>query len=430
MKRLSFIAFLIGALGAQQNARAFDFFNDMLRIEGFGTLGGFSSDLDPAVVPSPAGGRYVAPQVRADVRESHGSVDNNVIYDADTSLSVQATLNPNGPIQGVLQLLSKQDIHASQRPKVEWAYASWQATQNFNAKLGRVVAPIFLLSDTRNVAYAQTMVRPFSSLYPLNPITNLDGANFMWEDKVGDYKYYVEGMYGRTEIALGSGTFKVPKMYGLDTKWSRGNWSFRGGWSHFDVDVELVPTSQARVDAAININTLIPGSCPNCKSVLTSRAGLTGQALDIFTIAGQWEHDDYAVTAEFANRKGTSLIAPSLQGYYILGSKRIGAWTPFIAWGRLRSTEAPLGLQNPLNSQTIADLDDARGFGRPNRTEQAVGVRWDFMPKAALKAQWEQFRFASPRNGSGAQTQYYTPNPNNLFDGVVNTYTLNLDFIF
>lgn len=430
MNRPSLVALAVTASTLSPTAHAFDFFGDMLRIEGFGTLGAFSSDLDPAVVPTPAGSARVAPQVRADVRQSHGAVDNNVVYDADTSLSVQATVNPNGAVKGVVQLLSKQDIYASQEPKVEWAYGSWQATNELNLKLGRVVAPIFMLSDTRNVAYAQTMVRPYSSLYPLNPITSLDGGNFLWEGKAGGFNYNVEGMYGRTEVDLASGKFKVPKLYGLDTKWGQGDWSVRAGWSHFDVNVELVPSAQAKVNSAIHLNTLIPGSCPNCEPVLTSRAGLTNQTLDIFTLGGQWEHDDYIVTAEFANRKGSSLIAPSLQGFYIMGAKRFGAWTPFIAWGRIRNTEAALGLQNPQNRSTIADLDDARGFGRPNRTEQALGLRWDFMPKAALKAQWEQFRFTSPRNASGGQIQYYTPNPNNAFNGTVNTYTLNLDFIF
>lgn len=430
MKRLSLIALVMGASGVSQGVHAFDFFGDTLRLEGFGTLGAFSSDLDPAVVPTPAGRPYVAPQVRADVRESHGSVDNNVIYDADTSLSVQATVNPNGALKGVLQLLSKQDIFASQEPKVEWAYGSWQATNEFNLKLGRVVAPIFMLSDTRNVAYAQTMVRPSSSVYPLNPITNLDGGNFLWEDKAGGFNYIVEGMFGRSTVDLASGKFKVPKLYGLDTKWGRDRWSVRAGWSHFDVDVELVPSAQAKVNSAIHLNTVVPGSCPNCEPVLTSRAGLTGQALDIFTLGGQWEYDDYSVVAEFADRKGTSLIAPSIQGYYIMGAKRLGAWTPYISWGRIRNTEAALGLENPQNISAIADLDDARGFGRPNRTEQILGLRWDFMPKAALKAQWNQFRFASPRNASGGLTQYYIPNPNNAFNGTVNTYTLNLDFVF
>lgn len=420
----------MGASAAPHDASAFDFFGDMLRIEGFGTLGAFSADLDSAVVTTPAGRPNVAPQVRADVRQSHGSVDNNVIYDADTSLSVQATVNPNGAVQGVLQLLSKQDIHASQRPQVEWAYGSWQATNELNVKLGRVVAPIFMLSDTRNVAYSQTMVRPFTSVYALNPITSLDGANFLWEDRAGGYRYNVEGVYGRTEVALPSGTFKVPQLYGLATKWTRGDWSVRGGLSHLNVDVSLLPVAQARLNAAINLNSSVPGSCPNCQSVLTSRTGLVGQTLDIFTLAGQWEHGDYTVISEFVERRGSSLIAPSYQSYYIMGAKRFNAWTPFIAWGRARNTEPALGLQNPQNLSAIADLDDARALGRPNRTEQVLGLRWDFMPKAALKAQWNQYRFAAPRNGSGGQIQYYIPNPNNTFNGTVNSYSLNVDFIF
>jgi len=406
-------------------AHAFEFFDDMLRIEGFGTLGAFSSDLDSSKVPTPAGRPKVDPQVRADVRESHGSVDNHVIYDADTSLSVQATLNPNGAVQGVLQLLSKQDIHASQKPEVEWAYLGWQATPDVRLKFGRVVAPIFMLSDARNVAYSQTMVRPFTSVYALNPITHLDGGNALWEGRLGPYKLDVEGMVGRTSVELPSGTFKVPSIHGVSARLTRGEWSVRAGTSHLDVDIDLLPSVQARLNAA----TQNSAACPNCGTVLSARTGLRNQQLDIFTLGGQWEHDDLSVTAEFANRKGTTLLAPSYQSYYILGSWRFNAWTPYVAWGRARNTESPLGLQNPTNNSAIADLDDARAFGRPNRTEQTLGLRWDFMPKAALKAQWTQLRLANPRVGAvGGQVQYYIPN--STFGGTINTYALNLDFIF
>ncbi|WP_374594652.1 hypothetical protein [Aquabacterium sp.] len=400
-------------------AHAIEFFDDLLRVEGFGTLGAFSSDLDSSKVPTPAGRPYVDPQVRADVRESHGSTDNHVIYDADTSLSVQATWNPHGEVQGVLQLLSKQNIHASQKPQVEWAYLGWQAAPTVDLKFGRVVAPIFMLSDARNVAYSQTMVRPFTSVYALNPITHLDGGNALWKSRPGPYKLELEGMFGRTSVELPSGMFKVPRIYGVSSRVTRGEWSVRAGASHLDVNIDLIPSAQARLDAAINIDS----------PVLGPRTGLTDQKLDIFTLGGQWEHDNLTVLAEFANRQGTTLLAPSYQSYYVLGSWRFNAWTPYVAWGRARNTESPLGLHNQTNSAAIADLEDARVFGRPNRTEQTVGVRWDFMPKAALKAQWTQLRQANPRVGAaGGQVQYYIPN--DTFGGTINTYALNLDFIF
>lgn len=246
MKRLPLVALMVSAGVLSPAAHAFDFFGDMLRIEGFGTVGAFSSDLDPAVVPVTATNKTV-PQVRADIRESHGSVDNNVIWDGDSLLSVQATINPTGRIKGVAQLLSKQDIHASQRPQWEWAYGSWQATSNLNLKLGRVVAPIFMLSDTRNVAYAQTMVRPATTVYTLNPITNLDGGSMLWEDRVAGYDYNIEAMYGRTKVIVPTGTVKIPKVYGLASKWARDEWTARIGWSHFDLDMELIPSKLAVV---------------------------------------------------------------------------------------------------------------------------------------------------------------------------------------
>lgn len=421
MKRLQRLALVAMAGIGSPAAHAFDFFDNMLRIEGFGTLGAFSSDLNPAVVPG-----KTDPQVRADVRENHGSVGNQVIWDADTLLSVQATVNPNGPVKGVVQLLSKQNIHASQKPAVEWAYGSWQATSNLDLRLGRVVAPIFMLSDTRNVAYAQTMVRPFTAMYPLNPVTNIDGGYFLWEDRIGGVRYNVEGMDGHTKVDVVGGDFTVKNIYGLASKWTLGDWSARVGWSHLNYDVNLDANKTAQINA-------VRGLCDNCSQVIDERVGLEDQRLTVYTVGGQWEHDDYLVMAEYAARNSSSLITASLNGYYVMGARRFGAWTPFAAWGRLRNTEPSPGLSGPTSpayASTIDDLNDARAFGRQTRTETALGIRWDFMPKADLKFQWGHIQVANPRNGTGANVSYSIPNKGDAFNGRVNTYTLNLDFIF
>ena len=88
-----------------------------------------------------------------------------------------------GPIKGVVQLVAKQDDQGSQKPKFEWAYLGWDINTSMNLKIGRVVAPVFMTSDMRNVAFAQTMARPMNTVYQMNPITNTDGANFKWQHR-------------------------------------------------------------------------------------------------------------------------------------------------------------------------------------------------------------------------------------------------------
>ena len=76
--------------------------------------------------------------------------------------------NLTGTAQIVTRRLSD---YNSTRPYFEWANIKYQATRDLSVRAGRVVAPMFMISDSRMVGYAQTMVRPPEEVYFINPIT-------------------------------------------------------------------------------------------------------------------------------------------------------------------------------------------------------------------------------------------------------------------
>lgn len=256
MKLRPLIALLLVNGLLTPNAQALDL-GDHLRIEGFGTLGAFQGD-DPVAT------------VRADPRQKRGSSGNDLRYDADSLLAVQATVNPMGPIKGVVQLVAKQDDQASQKPKFEWVYLGWDIHTSMNLKVGRVVAPVFMTSDMRNVAFAQTMVRPMNTVYQMNPITNTDGANFKWHHRVGANEFGLEGMVGQSKVANITAQYEAKQVLGLGARYTHGPWTVRAGITDLKADVTLATSVAAKVDA---LKTSV--ACTNCASVLNERLVLS-----------------------------------------------------------------------------------------------------------------------------------------------------------
>lgn len=409
---------LIGALATSclylGQACAIDF-GDHFRLEGFATLGVFQAD-DPVAM------------VRADPRQKDGSLDGKLQFDADTILALQATVNPTGPLKGVVQLISKQDYQGSLSPRVEWAYLGWDVHQFLNVKLGRVVAPVFMTSDTRNVAFAQIMARPMNTVYQINPITNVDGGNIKWTHRLENADLGLEAMIGQSKVSNSLGTFKARRTYGLGARYNVGPWTLRGGITSMNLDIDSAYLSQA-------VATLqaLP-VCTNCSTVVPQRFRLSDIDARIQTLGLLYDDDTNIVQAEYAFRPSNSVLVTRADGWYIMAGRRMQDWTPYLGAGQFQAQESPIGLQ-PTDATYATAIDfqnnSLAGLGRGNRTQLTAGVRWDFAPKFALKLQWDQYDIAYPGYGKNVVVDYpIQPSPVSTFDGRVHSLSLNLDLLF
>lgn len=394
---------------------------DWLKLDGFGTLATYRAD-DPV-----AG-------VRSDQRTSQVT-RKDWRWDGDSQLTTQFTVNPSGPIRGVLQVLAKDDVTERYEPRIEWLYGSWDVSSNFNVKGGRVVAPVFLLSDTRNVAYSQVSARPNQSVYQINPITSIDGLNANWSTRLGEGDFNVEAAAGQTDISLTSGTIKVKRTTSLAGRYSQGPFTFRAGYTTFKLDGEL-PTTRAA------LNTLGSGAtgCTNCAAVFAARIPFTNITGSIRTLGASYDDGNWVLHAEWAKRPSNSALVPDTNGHFVQVGYRLGAFTPYAAVGKLKFTEAPLGLTTaaaaPPAAAAANGAFDLYLQNRNDRSSQQLGLRWDFRENFALKVQLETLKLTrAPLLGVDSVVSYPSPPPigsytGPAFDGKVKLLSVNLDFVF
>lgn len=419
MKAQSIYPLVVVSLMVVPTAHADDL-SDWLKFDGFGTLGAFKAN-DPV-----AG-------LRADSRQSTYSL-NEWRFDGDTQASIQATLNPNGKLKAVLQLISKKDINSSHKPTVEWAYVSYPLTSELDVKVGRTVAPVFMMSDYRNLAYSQTTARPQNEVYAINPITYQDGVTGRWEKKMGSGMLGVEGFFGKTTVSVALGSVDVQRTKGISLRWTQGDWSARVGYS-----TNTLSFSSPSVSATLKTLTSLPAVvCSNCATVIPAIAPLTDIDARLKTIGFSYDDGMCLGQFEYGKRSSTSIIVAPVSGWNILAGYRIGDFTPFVGAGSLQVDSAEPGLlAGPVAPAAfkaqLKYLNAARiAIGSPDRDTFAFGVRWDFAKNLALKAQYDYIKMAKPEVGSTGVITYPTSmqgKPSG-FDGRVSMLTFNLDFVF
>lgn len=94
------------------------------------------------------------------------------------------------------------DVNAS------WGFLSWNAKPDFTVRAGRLVIPLFMLSEYLEVGYAYPWVRPPMEMYSGVPLSSWSGMDFSWTGYRGDWDYRVTTAFGTVDQNIWIGTIQ------------------------------------------------------------------------------------------------------------------------------------------------------------------------------------------------------------------------------
>ncbi|HWJ93521.1 MAG TPA: hypothetical protein VNT33_02285 [Telluria sp.] len=351
----------------------------------------------------------------------------------DSNLGLQADLPVNSWLSLTAQGLVRKDAEDDYGAELAWAFAKARLSDQLNVRVGRMGLPVFMISDYRNVGYANTMLRPPIEMYSQVPFNSVDGADVTWQRSFGATTFTAQFAVGVTKPTLAGG-------YHLDAKAIR---AINLLAEHGPLTLRL-----GRADAKFSINDS-PQLNTLLASLRTAGAGYKFTQLPAladaiavdhkkgsFTSAGlglDW--NDVVVQSEYARRKTDSYINDTTS-WYVMGGYRIGKFLPYAVHATTRIDSAvantvpaacPAGYPaacTPTMQALSAGVARLRntGNGQGEQTTNSVGVRWDFYRSVALKVQFDRVK---PKNGNGLFIQ---PKPG--FAGPVTVGAVALDFVF
>jgi hypothetical protein len=342
----------------------------------------------------------------------------------DSLLGGQVTANISPQLSAVVQLVAQQNYNNTYWPHVEWANIKYQFTADFDVRIGRIVQPTFLLSDSRKVGFANPWVRPPTEVYSLNPITSLTGVDSSYRFHMGDVTSTLQADYGRNL------TFQFPGDARLDTSEL---------WGIFDTtEYGAALLHVSYVGATITLSSPATDLLNAFRQFGTQGDNIAqsydanGKSTTLLSVGASYSPGKWFALGEWARFDSHSFIGGAT-GSYISGGYRIGDFTPYLTRSqvteRIRSAPGLTLSELPLSAQPVAaalnlGLDNLIA-ARPVQYTSSAGVRWDARKNVDIKLQLDRINLGAASPGTLVNIQ-----PGFSSGGIVYIVSAALDFVF
>ena len=161
--------------------------------------------------------------------------DDSLRFDLDSVVALQGQVVANDKLRATVQLVGRGgndfDIEA------EWAYVSYDLTENLTLNAGRYRLPLYFYSDFLDVGYTYHWIRPPVEVYGGPSSTN--GINLYYSNYIGDYEVSTQYWSGKAATEVAPGVDLVITDNGVNAQIGKDWWKVRGVFAQaqFDTDV-------------------------------------------------------------------------------------------------------------------------------------------------------------------------------------------------
>jgi len=363
---------------------------------GFGTVGVVRTDTDLAeygIAGQPEGATKSAD------------------FGVDSKIGVQGTVTFNPIFSATAQLLSKRNHEAKWTPELEWGFVKARINDTFSARVGRMGTPYFMVSDFRNVGFANTWIRPPLEVYNQVPVPTFDGADLLISHAFGDVNVNAQVYVGNSKARLPGGVkVEANDLVGFAATAEVGPVTLRVGHAQTTLEVE-----------SNRLDTLLRGLRSVGASGLADEMEVDGKKATFSGVGASLDWNNIIGSFEYTWRRTDSYLADTA-GWSALGGYRVGTWTPYVQYASLRQkSKTSVGSPTPvaaLNAGANALYADV------GQDSTALGVRWDAYKNIAVKAQYDRVKTHNGGNG-----QFINPKPGFGSDAV-NVFALAVDFVW
>jgi hypothetical protein len=368
---------------------------------GFGTVGYVKTNTDTGLYAGPG---------------QPGGASKEGTAGVDSKLGLQVNAKANNVFSGTVQAISERNGDGNFKPAIEWAFVKAQVTPDLGVRVGRIGAPLFMVSDFRSIGYSNLWLRTPLDVYGQVPYSHFDGADAIYQGTIGSTTLTGQLFAGKSNDTSATTDVHIKKQIGLNVTAEFDNGlTVRLGTVHGKLTVDnasataLAATLRSTPFAAVG-NQLDP----NDKDAWFSGIGVG------------YDHENWVANFEYTKRKTSSFVS-STTGWEATLGYRVGKFTPYAVVSQLKVDSSNIKNTIPTNAgvqlATLAAYVNAL-IARQNLAQKtdAVGVRWDVWKNIALKAQYDRVKVDG---GVGLFTRV-----NGTMPSSVNVYSIAADFVF
>lgn len=293
-------------------------------------------------------------------------------FESDSMAGIQLHAPVSDELEVVLQITARgraiDNVTGKYDLNATWAYINYQFKDNLSVKVGRVLLPVFLLSQYIDVAYAYPWIKPPQEIYGSVSLPSSNGAIASWIMPVTDEwqlelsPFWVANLT-QTPFVNGMEDLDLINFVGLGANISNG-------WIKMDVfyasgNLKLNGGNAISVPVSSTTSLSLPGV-----NVISSYLGAGLRA----------EKNNFLVLSEYAIRRMPGTYNRDTQSWYVLLGYQIKKIMPYVTYAETKSLKQdrlnilPPELQSIMSARL---LKDQRSIN--------AGIRYDIMKSVSLK---------------------------------------------
>ncbi|MDR7090493.1 MULTISPECIES: DNA topoisomerase IV [Cellvibrio] len=299
-------------------------------------------------------------------------------------LGLQVTGKVSERITATAQLLARSEN--DYQVDAEWAYLTWQASDNGKVRAGRLRTPLYMYSDFLDVGYSYPWISAPNEVYYL-PFNSVDGIDYYLTAALGSFDTSFQAYFGSfdSDFSFEDGTqgnASLRNQMGVAVTFGKDWWNFRAAYHQSDLTVDVFsPTLDgfvAQLEADTNFAYLAPRITIDDDQGTFAQIGLN---IDTGMFVAAAEHVEFEVKE--------TMLAKNVRDYVMVGL-RFGDFLFHVTGSKADDEIAALSAGIPASAQTaqlIGTLDAIAAARNVERDVISLGTRWDVASGTALKLQ-------------------------------------------
>lgn len=342
----------------------------------------------------------------------------------DSRLGLQFDASFNTRMSTSIQLGARQNEKGDAGVELEWGFLRILPAHRVEIRLGRMSLPVFSLSDSREVGYANVTLRPPEDVYSQIPLKRLNGADLTVESLVLNslVTFQLYTGFAREEI-FNDLEPDAESVLGLSTWIERG--PVRARFNYTQAEFNIDSRSEAIAGLRQSIDAVL-AQAPELGPVLDSiKEDVSGERRKVtFASFGLTaEFDRLFFDIELAQRRLDNWLVDVNSWSIVVGSS-FGRYSPYVFVSAHQDSQPNRRVKLP---ETLAALEAGINALYEPRSQNTVGagLRYDFSETIALKSQVELLS----RDERGISFIRNTDDGSDAGDDVV-LMSFVLDFVF
>ncbi|OUS28206.1 hypothetical protein A9Q99_11745 [Gammaproteobacteria bacterium 45_16_T64] len=326
-----------------------------------------------------------------EVQWGNSGPDNELDWNSDTIIAIQARFIITDSLQVVSQMMSRGGFESEF--DADWFYLQYQVNENVDVMLGRVRPQFFMLSDYVEVGFAYPWIRPPAEVYDPIPTDWAQGVslNMNWEGAGNTYHNAAlqllqsedQGTVSRFDVSV------IGVMY--EFNYGPFTLALRGGSMRADTYLENETfRSVNRVLESFDEDIAI---IPNEDTEITYR-----------NVGIRYETEKWLILSEWATFDIQGLFVDT-ESYYLTLGRRFGKWMPHLTFAHHESTDDDIRedarIIDALGAATGGTIQEvAQGLWNQQNDSYTLGINYSFNSNTVIKLEAKRI---TNRDGTIAQ---------------------------